>query len=146
MSQGVEGVEKVKLTTPSWPFGHDTPPWKGGESEDNQCINILLLLKEEYPDVSSGGGGCLFQQPPWKLKCLSFWAKRNDGKNLILIWDIIRSVMILKKKDIWVMSFFDLPKPDRMICRTAIVEKLKLSLCWACRSNSFIFFSIYRRL
>ena len=53
---------KMISTTPSWPYGHDTPPSKGGETIDLHTISLSSLFKEEYPDQRSGGGGWLLSQ------------------------------------------------------------------------------------
>jgi hypothetical protein len=37
--------------------------FKGGESEDYQCINFLLLSEEEYPGRSARGRWWAFETP-----------------------------------------------------------------------------------
>jgi len=44
----------VLITTPSSHYCNDTPPSKGGENII-YYFNFLLLLEEEYPDLSVRG-------------------------------------------------------------------------------------------
>jgi hypothetical protein len=68
-------------------------------------------------------GGSASRHPHSLKNTIVCHSERSEESPAHFKYCLLTSVLN-KKKDTWVMPFFDLPKPDRIICRTAIVEKL----------------------